>query len=92
MRFLMTVVATALVMALLGGTALAQEAAGGDTVAFKKRTIIDFSDVIIEGELTKPEGSYIVNRKISRFSTLMASCSSSDSSVIGRIGRGTGSR
>ncbi|MDP7039662.1 MAG: hypothetical protein QGI45_10925 [Myxococcota bacterium] len=43
----------------------------GDDVKYKKRTVIDFSEALIEGELTKPEGSYIVNRKVSRFSSLI---------------------
>ncbi len=42
-----------------------------DDVKYKKRTVIDFSEALIEGELTKPEGSYIVNRKVSRFSSLI---------------------
>lgn len=57
-----------LVFTLGAGVALAQ---GGDTIAYKKRTVIDFTDVTIEGELTKPEGSYIVNRKFSKFSSLI---------------------
>ena len=54
---------------LFTGTLLAQSE--GDRVAYKKRTVIDLSGAVIEGELTKPEGSYIVNRKLSRFSTLI---------------------
>ena len=50
--------------------ALAQDDAK-DEVVYKKRTIIDLSGAVIEGELTKPEGSYIVNRKLSRFSKLI---------------------
>jgi len=53
-------------MFLAGTTALAQ-----DKVQYKKKTIIDLSGAIIEGELVKPEGSYIVNRKLSRFSDLI---------------------
>ena len=53
-------------LTLVAGTAMAQ-----DSVSFKKRTVIDFTDVTIEGELTKPEGSYIVNRKFSKFSSLI---------------------
>jgi len=57
---------------LFASVALAQEGAGGgDKVSFKKRTVIDFSDNLIEGELTKPEGSYVVSRKLSRFSSLI---------------------
>lgn len=53
----------------LGATVWAQES--GDRVEYKKRTVIDLSGATIEGELTKPEGSYIVNRKLSRFSNLI---------------------
>ncbi len=42
-----------------------------DKVVFNKKTVIDFSDVSIEGELTKPEGSYIKNRKSTRFRNLI---------------------
>ena len=63
-------VVVAAVIAGAAGTAFAQEAAG-DKVEFKKRTVIDLSGATIEGELTKPEGSYIVNRKLSRFSNLI---------------------
>ena len=61
-------VAVGLALTLSAGVGMAQ---GGDTVSYKKKTIIDFSDVLIEGELTKPEGSYVVSRKLSRFSTLI---------------------
>ena len=40
-------------------------------VVYEKKTVIDLSGAVIEGELTKPEGSYIVNRKVSRFSSLI---------------------
>ena len=43
----------------------------GDRVEYNKKTMIDFSDVNIEGELTKPEGSYIKNRKKTRFRNLI---------------------
>jgi len=74
-------VRTLLLLALLGVPALAlaqeeSEVSGGtktaaETVSYKKRTVIDFSDVTIEGELTKPEGSYLVNRKKTRFKNLI---------------------
>lgn len=49
---------------------LAQEQEA-DKVVYKKKTVIDFSDVTIEGELVKPEGSYIVNRKKTKFKNLI---------------------
>jgi hypothetical protein len=43
----------------------------GDKTVYSKKTVIDFSDVNIEGELTKPEGSYVKNRKKTRFRNLI---------------------
>ena len=48
-----------------------QKADPKDRVIYKKRTIIDFTGALIEGDLIKPEGSYVVSRKASRFSTLI---------------------
>lgn len=69
-------VSAAIVAGLLsiGGAAFAQE--GGviqeaDRTEYKKKTIIDFSDVTIQGELTKPEGSYLLNRKKTNFQSLL---------------------
>ncbi len=67
-QFLIVVLALTLGVGVGVGVALAQ---GKETVTYKKRTVIDFTDVTIEGELTKPEGSYIVNRKFSKFSSLI---------------------
>ncbi len=69
-------VAAALVLGvfLLGtaGTALAQEdERPGDKVVYKKKTVIDLTGAVIEGTLTKPEGTYVVSRKASRFSKLI---------------------
>jgi hypothetical protein len=62
-----------LILGLVASTASAEKtpAAVGDKVVFQKKTVIDLTGAIIEGELTKPDGSYIVNRKISRFSSLI---------------------
>lgn len=64
----------ALFVALASTAAVAQEDTviqEEDKVVFSKKTVIDFSDVNIEGELTKPEGSYIKNRKQTRFRNLI---------------------
>jgi hypothetical protein len=42
-----------------------------DRTVFRKNTTIDFSDVAVEGELTKPEGSYSVSKKKTRFDSLI---------------------
>ncbi|MDR0965121.1 MAG: hypothetical protein LBM75_01200 [Myxococcales bacterium] len=40
-------------------------------VVYEKKTVLDFSDVTLEGELTRPEGSYLLNRKKARFGSLV---------------------
>lgn len=62
--------------ALLSASAWAQDAAPSEDGApvetvYKKTTIIDFSDVTITGELTKPEGSYLMNKKKANFNLLI---------------------
>lgn len=42
-----------------------------DRTVFRKKTVIDFTDVSVEGELTKPEGSYSVSKKKTRFDSLI---------------------
>ena len=66
----LAVVALALALA---APALAEDTVveESDKVVYNKKTVIDFSDVNIEGELTKPEGSYIKNRKKTRFRNLI---------------------
>lgn len=44
---------------------------GADKVVIRKRTVIDFNDVTVEGELTRPEGSYLMNRNKTRFQSLI---------------------
>ncbi len=59
---------------LFSSSAIAQEPAGDDTpteTVYKKTTIIDFSDVTITGNLTKPEGSYLMNKKKANFNLLI---------------------
>jgi hypothetical protein len=42
-----------------------------DRTVFRKKTVIDFTDVAVEGELTKPEGSYSISKKKTRFDSLI---------------------
>ena len=57
---------------MVASSAMAQDAIQeADKTVFKKKTIIDFSDVTIQGELTKPEGSYLLNRKKTKFNSLL---------------------
>jgi len=67
---LMLVLAAGLVLGA-ASTAKAQEEEGEAETVYKKTTIIDFSDVQITGELTKPEGSYLMNKKKADFDLLI---------------------
>ena len=63
-------------LVLLAAPAFAQETEKKvvqepDKVVVRKRTVIDFNDVTVEGELTKPEGSYLMNRNRTRFESLI---------------------
>lgn len=68
-------VATVLSLGILGTSTVAsaqdrviQEE---DRVVYKQKTVVDFNDVTLEGELTKPEGSYGMARKRANFSSLI---------------------
>jgi len=61
----------------ISGTAVAQSnvqekvVQEADRTVFRKKTVIDFTDVAVEGELTKPEGSYVLDRNRTRFRSLV---------------------
>lgn len=61
------------VFSLMSTAAVAQEKVTreADKTVFRKKTTIDFTDVAIDGELTKPEGSYSVSKKKTTFKTLI---------------------
>ena len=40
-------------------------------IQYKKKEVIDFDDVLIQGELRKPQGAYLLNRKKSDFSAMI---------------------
>lgn len=42
-----------------------------DKTVFRKKTVIDFTDVSIDGELSKPEGSYSVAKNKTKFKSLI---------------------
>jgi hypothetical protein len=50
------------------GVRIIQEA---DKVIVRQKTVIDFNDVTVEGELTKPEGSFLSARSRTRFRSLV---------------------
>ena len=42
-----------------------------DKVVYKKETELDFSDVMVNGELIKPNGAYVKNRRKTHFDALI---------------------
>ncbi|HWE22677.1 MAG TPA: hypothetical protein VG496_01940 [Myxococcales bacterium] len=42
-----------------------------DKVIVRKHTVVDFGGVTVQGELVKPEGSYVLNRNKTRFEPLI---------------------
>lgn len=43
----------------------------GTNVRYKKRTEIDFEDVSVDGELKKPHGAYLLDKRQSSFNPLI---------------------
>ncbi|MBS2032088.1 MAG: adventurous gliding motility protein CglF [Deltaproteobacteria bacterium] len=43
----------------------------GATVTYEKKTVINFEDDTIQGDLTKPDGEYVESRKKVRHSNLI---------------------
>lgn len=69
MRWTLAAVALSLVALAAGAEErVVQEA---DRTVVRKKTVIDFSDVAVEGDLIKPEGSYSVSRRKTTFKTLI---------------------
>ncbi len=44
---------------------------GGRRVIYKSRTEIDFEDVSVEGELKKPHGAYLLDKRQATFNPLI---------------------
>jgi hypothetical protein len=51
-----------------GGSGASSEEGG---VIYKKKTIYDFEDDVISGDLTKPDGEYLESRKRARHQNLI---------------------
>ena len=71
----MMMAAAVVVVALGAGEARAQDRVKtvqeADRTVYRKKTVVDFTEVAVEGELTKPEGSYVLNRKRANFQSLI---------------------
>ncbi len=58
---------------LLAAPAQAEEkvAKQPDRIIYEKKTVIDFNEKTMEGELAKPEGSYLLERRKTEFDSLL---------------------
>lgn len=61
-----------LISMLLCGSLFAEDVTmQQDKVEYRKKTVIDFSELTVQGDLTKPAGSYLMNRKKVGFQQLI---------------------
>jgi len=59
-----------LVAALMAGLAMAR-GARADDVVYEKHTVVEFGDDTIEGDLSRPDGSFLEARKKQRLARLI---------------------
>jgi hypothetical protein len=62
-----------MLIVMLGVPALAEarDPPAGAKVTYEKKTVINFEDDTIQGDLTKPDGEYVESRKKVRHSNLI---------------------
>jgi hypothetical protein len=60
-----------IIIFLLSGVAYADDKKEEPKVVYKQRTEIDFEGVEIDGELVKPQGSLLLERKHAKFNPMI---------------------
>jgi hypothetical protein len=73
-RKLFGLLAAGMLMAATGGTVYAQAAQGGGNggdVTYKSKTVYDFDDDVVEGDLVRPDGEFVDTRKGAKHSSLI---------------------
>ncbi len=62
-----------LVALLLGTSFMAAEEMDeeGRVIKYRKTTVIDFEDVMLEGQIKKPTGSFLMDRTKKKFASLI---------------------
>jgi hypothetical protein len=71
-RFLVLGVLLLLAGLLLASGAWAQEEGGGDdSVIYKKKTVYNFEDDTITGDLTRPDQEFLTGRKLAHHKSLI---------------------
>jgi hypothetical protein len=68
-RKLFGLLAAGVLMTITGGPVLAQDK-GGD-VQYKSKTVYDFDDDTVEGDLVRPDGEFVDTRKGAKHSSLI---------------------
>ena len=72
MKSILSITVIAFVLTLFSGAAWAQEEEGDDRrVQYQSRTEIDFEGVEVAGELVKPQGALLLDRKRASFNPLI---------------------
>ena len=60
-----------IVLFLLSGVAYANDEEKEPKVVYKQRTEIDFEGVEVDGELVKPQGALLLDRKRAQFNSMI---------------------
>ncbi|MCP4868952.1 MAG: hypothetical protein GY898_09555 [Proteobacteria bacterium] len=71
MRRTFAVLLALLVSATFAVPVMAQDEDSDANVRYKKKTEIDFEDVSVDGELKKPHGAYLLDKRQSSFNPLI---------------------
>ncbi len=71
MRRLFAVLLTVMVSFAFAVPVMAQDDSSDANVRYKKKTEIDFEDVSVDGELKKPHGAYLLDKRQSSFNPLI---------------------
>jgi hypothetical protein len=69
-RKLFSLLAAGMLIAAIGGPVFAQDK-GGDNVQYKSKTVYDFDDDTVEGDLVRPDGEFVDTRKGAKHSSLI---------------------
>ena len=73
--FLVALTATVMTQSIPQSPAFAQKAAApakaGDSVTYKQKTVYDFDDDVVEGDLVRPDGEFVDSRRAAKHSSLI---------------------
>jgi hypothetical protein len=70
-RKLFGLLAAGILMTVTGGSVLAQDKGAGGDVQYKSKTVYDFDDDTVEGDLVRPDGEFVDTRKGAKHSSLI---------------------